>query len=55
MLWSIGFLVTSLFGGLTGKMLNDRLGKIHFWMIFVGFHTTFLVHHWLGAAGMRGA
>ncbi|OPC79689.1 cytochrome c oxidase subunit I [Embleya scabrispora] len=99
MLWSIGFLVTFLFGGLTGvilasppldfhvtdtyfvvahfhyvvfgtvvfamfagfhfwwpkftgKMLDERLGKIHFWTLFVGFHTTFLVQHWLGAEGM---
>jgi len=99
MLFSIGFLVTFLFGGLTGvilasppldfhlndsyfvvahfhyvvfgtvvfamfagfyfwwpkftgKMLNDRLGKIHFWTLFIGFHTTFLVQHWLGAEGM---
>jgi cytochrome c oxidase subunit 1 len=34
-------------------MLDDRLGKIHFWLVFIGFHTTFLVHHWLGAAGMQ--
>jgi cytochrome c oxidase subunit 1 len=100
MLWSIGFLVTFLLGGLTGvilasppldfhvtdsyfvvahfhyvvfgtvvfamfagfyfwwpkmtgKMLDDRLGKIHFWMLFVGFHMTFLVQHWLGAEGMQ--
>jgi cytochrome c oxidase subunit 1 len=99
MLWSLGFLVTFLFGGLTGvilasppmdfqlsdsyfvvahfhyvvfgtvvfamfggfyfwwpkwtgKMLNDRLGKVHFWMLFFGFHGTFLVQHWLGAEGM---
>ncbi|MBE1535136.1 aa3-type cytochrome oxidase subunit I [Actinomadura algeriensis] len=99
MLWSLGFLVTFLFGGLTGvilasppmdfqlsdsyfvvahfhyvvfgtvvfamfagfyfwwpkwtgKMLNDRLGKVHFWLLFIGFHGTFLVQHWLGAAGM---
>ncbi|MEU6393751.1 cytochrome c oxidase subunit I [Streptomyces sp. NPDC046939] len=99
MLWSCGFLVTFLFGGLTGvilasppldfhvsdtyfvvahfhyvvfgtvafatfagfyfwwpkltgKMLDERLGKIHFWTLFVGFHTTFLVQHWLGAEGM---
>ncbi|MEO3749357.1 cytochrome c oxidase subunit I [Streptomyces sp. B6B3] len=99
MLWSIGFLVTFLFGGLTGvilasppldfhvhdsyfvvghfhyvvfgtvvfamfagfhfwwpkltgRMLDERLGKIHFWTLFVGFHGTFLVHHWLGAEGM---
>ncbi len=99
MLWAIGFLITFLFGGLTGvilaapaldfhlsdtyfvvahfhyvvfgtvvfamfagfyfwwpkmtgKMLDERLGKIHFWMTFVGFHTTFLVQHWLGVDGM---
>jgi len=99
MLWSLGFLVTFLFGGLTGiilasppldfhvsdsyfvvahfhyvvfgtvvfamfagfyfwwpkmtgKRLDERLGKIHFWLTFVGFHTTFLVQHWLGVKGM---
>ncbi|PVC77558.1 cytochrome c oxidase subunit I [Streptomyces sp. CS081A] len=99
MLWSIGFLVTFLFGGLTGiilasppmdfhvtdsyfvvahfhyvvfgtvvfamfagfyfwwpkmtgTMLDERLGKVHFWTLFVGFHGTFLVQHWLGAEGM---
>jgi cytochrome c oxidase subunit 1 len=99
MLWTFGFLVTFLFGGLTGvilsspamdfqvsdtyfvvahfhyvvfgtvvfmmfaglyfwwpkftgRMLNERLGKIHFWMLFVGFHTTFLIQHWLGVMGM---
>ncbi|TVL89562.1 cytochrome c oxidase subunit I [Streptomyces sp. SAJ15] len=99
MLWSVGFLVTFLFGGLTGiilasppmdfevtdsyfvvahfhyvvfgtvvfatfagfyfwwpkmtgKMLDERLGKMHFWTLFIGFHTTFLVQHWLGAEGM---
>ncbi|ARF58829.1 aa3-type cytochrome oxidase subunit I [Streptomyces gilvosporeus] len=99
MLWSIGFLVTFLLGGLsgvliasppldfqvtdsyfivahlhyvlfgtvafamfggfyfwwpkwTGKMLDERLGKIHFWTLFVGFQGTFLVQHWLGEMGM---
>ncbi|WP_146341627.1 cytochrome c oxidase subunit I [Nesterenkonia sp. NBAIMH1] len=99
MLWSLGFLVTFLFGGLTGiilaspplnfhlsdtyfvvahfhyvvfgtvvfamfagfhfwwpkwtgKMLNERLGKISFWMLFIGFHGTFMVQHWLGVMGM---
>jgi cytochrome c oxidase subunit 1 len=99
MLWTMGFLVTFLFGGLTGiilssppldfhvsdsyfvvahfhytvfgtvvfmffaglyfwwpkmtgKMLNERLGKIHFWMLFIGFQVTFLVQHWLGVQGM---
>jgi cytochrome c oxidase subunit 1 len=99
MLWAYGFLLTFLFGGLTGvilgsppldfhlsdtyfvvahfhyvvfgtvvfamfagfyfwwpkwtgTMLNERLGKIHFWLLFLGFHMTFLIQHWLGVAGM---
>ncbi|KPI05797.1 cytochrome c oxidase subunit I [Actinobacteria bacterium OV450] len=99
MLWSIGFLVTFLLGGLTGvlvasppmdfhltdsyfvvahlhyvlfgtivfatfagfyfwwpkftgRMLDERLGKVHFWTLFVGFQLTFLVQHWLGEQGM---
>jgi cytochrome c oxidase subunit I len=99
MLWSLGFLVTFLFGGLTGiilsappldfpvsdsyfvvahfhyvifgtvvfamyggfyfwwpkltgKMLDETLGKWHFWLTFFGFHTTFLIQHWLGVEGM---
>jgi cytochrome c oxidase subunit 1 len=99
MLWTIGFLATFLFGGLTGvllamppldfhvsdsyfvvahfhyvvfgtvvfamfagfyfwwpkmtgRMLDERLGKLHFWLVFAGFHTTFLVQHWLGVMGM---
>ena len=99
MLFSIGFMVTFLFGGLTGVMLasppidfnlsdsyfvvahfhyvlfgtivfaayagiyfwfpkytgrymDERLGRLHFWLTFIGFHMTFLVQHWLGAEGM---
>ncbi|MBT2540779.1 cytochrome c oxidase subunit I [Streptomyces sp. ISL-44] len=37
---------------LTGKLLDERLGKIHFWLLFVGFQLTFLVQHWLGEQGM---
>ena len=37
---------------MTGKMLDERLGKIHFWLLFIGFHTTFLVQHWVGVEGM---
>jgi cytochrome c oxidase subunit 1 len=40
------------FPKMTGRMLNDKLGKVHFWTLFVGFHTTFLVQHWLGDEGM---
>ena len=37
---------------LTGRMLDEKLGKIHFWMLFIGFHMTFLIQHWLGVEGM---
>ncbi|MBX9718703.1 MAG: cytochrome c oxidase subunit I [Microbacteriaceae bacterium] len=54
-----GTVVFAMFAGFyfwwpkwTGKMLNERLGKIHFWTLFIGFHTTFLVQHWLGVQGM---
>ena len=33
-------------------MLDERLGFLHFWLLFIGFHTTFLVQHWLGVEGM---
>ncbi|GAA5068175.1 cytochrome c oxidase subunit 1 [Thermocatellispora tengchongensis] len=53
-----GTVVFAMFAGfyfwwpkMTGKMLNEPLGKIHFWMLFIGFHTTFLVQHWLGVIG----
>jgi cytochrome c oxidase subunit 1 len=40
------------FPKMTGRMLDDRTGKLHFWLTFLGFHTTFLVQHWLGNKGM---
>jgi cytochrome c oxidase subunit 1 len=40
------------FPKMTGRMLDERLGKLHFWLTFIGFHTTFLVQHWLGTKGM---
>lgn len=99
MLWSLGFLVSFVFGGITGvvlaspamdqqlsdsyfvvahfhyvifgtvvfamfagfyfwwpkwtgKMLDETLGKIHFWLVFIGFHMTFLIQHWMGSDGM---
>ncbi|TRW47176.1 cytochrome c oxidase subunit I [Georgenia yuyongxinii] len=36
----------------TGRMLDEKIGKIQFWLLFVGFHSTFLVQHWLGVQGM---
>ncbi|UQA97600.1 aa3-type cytochrome oxidase subunit I [Streptomyces halobius] len=54
-----GTVVFAMFGGFyfwwpkwTGKMLDERLGKIHFWTLFIGFQGTFLVQHWLGEIGM---
>ena len=40
------------FPKMTGRMLDERLAKWHFWTTFIGFHTTFLVQHWLGNEGM---
>ncbi|GLY88340.1 aa3-type cytochrome oxidase subunit I [Actinoallomurus iriomotensis] len=37
---------------MTGKMFDERWGKIHFWTLFVGFQMTFLIQHWLGSLGM---
>jgi cytochrome c oxidase subunit 1 len=54
-----GTVVFAMFGGfyfwwpkITGRMLDERLGKLHFWTLFVGFQLTFLVMHWLGTKGM---
>ncbi|HQK30049.1 MAG TPA: cytochrome c oxidase subunit I [Phycicoccus sp.] len=54
-----GTVVFAMFSGyyfwwpkLTGRMLDERLGKIHFWMLFIGFHMTFLIQHVLGMQGM---
>ena len=54
-----GTVVFSSFAGvyfwfpkMTGRMLDERLGKIHFWLTFIGFHGTFLIQHWLGNMGM---
>ncbi len=40
------------FPKITGRYLNEPLGKLHFWTTFLGFHGTFLVQHWLGNEGM---
>ena len=54
-----GTVVFAMFAGfyfwwpkLTGRMLDEKLGKIHFWLLFIGFHMTFLVQHWVGVEGM---
>ncbi|MGN7383393.1 cytochrome c oxidase subunit I [Paenibacillus sp. SAFN-117] len=35
-----------------GRMLNEGLGKLHFWTFFIGFHLTFFPQHFLGLMGM---
>ena len=54
-----GTVVFAMFAGFyfwwpkfTGKMLNESLGHVHFWTLFIGFHMTFLIQHWLGVMGM---
>ena len=37
---------------ITGRRLGERLGKAHFWLMFVGFNLTFWPHHLLGLRGM---
>ena len=37
---------------ITGRMLNDKLGKLNFWLMWIGFNTTFFPMHILGLEGM---
>jgi cytochrome c oxidase subunit 1 len=54
-----GTIVFAVFSGIYfwfpkmfGRMLDERLAKVHFWLTFIGFHATFLVQHWVGNEGM---
>jgi cytochrome c oxidase subunit 1 len=55
----VGAIVFMIFAALyywypkmTGRMLDDRLGKWHFWLMVIGFHMTFDVMHFPGLLGM---
>ncbi|MEM7034567.1 MAG: cytochrome c oxidase subunit I [Chloroflexota bacterium] len=48
-----------IFGGIyfwfpkvTGRMLNETIGKLNFWLLFIGFNLTFFPMHFLGLLGM---
>lgn len=40
------------FPKMTGRLLDERLGKWNFWMMFVGINVLFFPMHWLGLQGM---
>ena len=49
----------AIFGGLYywwpkifGRLLDERLGKLHFWLVFIGFNLAFFPQHLLGLLGM---
>src|SRR5437868_14288227 len=55
----IGGALFPLFGGFyhwfpkfTGRMMSERIGKINFWLLFIGFNVTFFPMHILGLEGM---
>ena len=37
---------------MTGRLLNEGLGKLNFWLMFIGFNVTFFPMHFLGLDGM---
>ncbi len=55
----VGGMAFGLFAGMYywwpkmfGRMLNETLGKLNFWLFFIGFHLTFFPQHFLGLMGM---
>jgi heme/copper-type cytochrome/quinol oxidase subunit 1 len=40
------------FGKITGYQYSETLGRIHFWLLFIGVNLTFFPQHFLGLAGM---
>jgi cytochrome c oxidase subunit 1 len=37
---------------ITGRLMNYKLGQVHFWVTFLAFNVTFLPMHWIGLLGM---
>jgi cytochrome c oxidase subunit I len=55
----VGSIVFMVFSGIyywypkaTGRMMDETLGKWHFWLFFIGFHVTFDTMHFVGFDGM---
>jgi cytochrome c oxidase subunit 1 len=55
----VGAVVFCIFAGIyywypkaTGRLMNETLGKWHFWLFAIGFHITFDTMHFLGLLGM---
>ena len=51
--------IFAIFGGLYywwpkmfGRVLDEGLGKLHFWLVLIGFNLTFMPQHFLGLLGM---
>jgi cytochrome c oxidase subunit I len=40
------------FPKMTGRLLSESVGKIHFWLTVIGFNMAFFVQHFLGLMGM---
>jgi cytochrome c oxidase subunit 1 len=56
----VGGMIFALFAGLyywfpkiTGRMYDERLGRLHFWWMFLAYNATFLPMFWVGAQGMN--
>jgi cytochrome c oxidase subunit 1 len=55
----IGGLILAVFGSIyhwfpkmTGKLMDEKLGNVQFWLFFLGFNLTFMPQHWIGLLGM---
>jgi cytochrome c oxidase subunit 1 len=40
------------FPKMTGRMYDEKLGRLHFWLTFAGMMGAFLPMHWIGMEGM---
>jgi cytochrome c oxidase subunit 1 len=45
-------ILTYWYPKITGRMMSETLGKIGFWLLFLGFQLTFFPMHWSGLLGM---